>query len=278
MNRKETATLQSKIFIGAVLLLAALSTAAQDASKSPLRSFARLVWSDEFNYKGLPDTNRWQYEKGYVRNREQQYYTDRRKQNAEVKKGHLFITVRNDSLQSDGDVRPITSASLTTKGRGEWTYGRIEVRAKFSSALGTWPAIWTLGSNIDTVGWPACGEIDMLEHVGYMPDTVHFNVHTKAYNHVIQTNKGEKVYSQAPHRKFHVYAIEWFPDRLDWYYDGKKVFSFANEGTGPDAWPFDKPQYLILNFAFGGAWGGIKGVNTKALPQQLVVDYVRVYQ
>jgi beta-glucanase (GH16 family) len=118
----------------------------------------------------------------------------------------------------------------------------------------------------------------MLEHVGYMPDTVHFNVHTKAYNHVIHTHKGEKVYSQAPHRKFHVYAIEWFPDRLDWYYDGKKVFSFANEGTGPDAWPFDKPQYLILNFAFGGAWGGIKGVNTKALPQQLVVDYVRVYQ
>jgi beta-glucanase (GH16 family) len=128
------------------------------------------------------------------------------------------------------------------------------------------------------VGWPACGEIDILEHVGYQPDTVHFNVHTKKYNHVAKNNRGVSVGDKAPYDRFHIYALEWFPDRIDWYYDGKKVFSFANEGTGSDAWPFDKPQYLILNFAFGGAWGGQKGVDTSSLPQQMLVDYVRIYQ
>lgn len=264
-------------FFFALLVLFAATAPAQQIPQSN-SAFRKLVWSDEFNHNGLPDPAKWNYEEGYVRNKELQYYTKERKENAVVENGFLVLTVRNDSLSINGKLHPITSASINTKGKGEWTYGRIEVRAKFSSALGTWPAIWMLGANIGEAGWPASGEIDILEHVGYMPDTVHFNVHTAKYNHVKQTNKGTKVYSPAPDRDFHLYALEWFPDRLDWYFDGRKVFSFANEKTGTEAWPFDKPEYLLLNFAFGGAWGGQKGVDNSALPQQMLVDYVRVYQ
>jgi beta-glucanase (GH16 family) len=265
------------VFVFACTFLT-FSLVAQQTTKEKKRKFTRLVWFDEFNYNGLPDATKWSYERGYVRNRELQYYTTERKENAEVKGGFLHLVVRNDSFRTNGKVVPLTSASLITKGKKEWTYGRIEIRAKFSSALGTWPAIWTLGSNIDSTHWPACGEIDILEHVGYMPDTVHFNVHTGKYNHVVRTNKGTKIFSKAPDKDFHLYALEWFPDRLDWYYDGKKVYSFANEHSGRDAWPFDRPQFLILNFAFGGSWGGQKGIDITALPQTMLVDYVRLYQ
>lgn len=267
-----------QMFSFLLLFFLIFSVAAQNTNKDAQHPYKKLVWSDEFNYNGLPDSSKWGYDKGYIANNELQYYVVGRKENSEVKDGYLHITARNDSLMIDGKVQPITSARLVTKGKGEWTYGRIEVKAKFSSALGTWPAIWMLGANIDKSGWPDCGEIDMMEHVGYMPDTLHFNVHTKKYNHVLHTNKGVKVYQKAPYDDFHIYALEWFPDRLDWYFDGRKVFSFANEHTGNDAWPFDKPQFLILNFAFGGDWGGSKGINLKALPQTMLVDYVRVYQ
>lgn len=241
-------------------------------------SYKTLVWQDEFNGRGLPDSSRWAYEQGYVRNRELQYYTVARSQNAHLENGNLVITALRDSLQKEKGVHPITSASLHTRNKQSWTYGRIEVRAKMPSSLGTWPAIWTLGTNIGSVGWPACGEIDILEHVGYMPDTVHFNVHTRKYNHVKGTGKGTKIFVKEPYNAFHVYAIEWFPDRIDWYFDDQKVFTFADEKSGKDAWPFNEPQYLILNLAFGGAWGGTRGVDRASLPQQFLIDYVRVYQ
>ena len=240
--------------------------------------FQKLVWSDEFNGNGLPDSTKWGFEKGYLANHELQYYTVGRLQNILLKDGLLQITARNDSLKNGNEVYPITSARINTKGKADWTYGRIEVRAQFPSSLGTWPAIWMLGSDIDQTGWPACGEIDILEHVGYMPDTVHFNVHTEKYNHVKHTNKGTKLFYKAPYSDFHVYAIEWFPDHIDWYMDAKKVFTYTNEKTGVAAWPFDKPQYLILNLAFGGDWGGSKGINLASLPQTFLIDYVRVYE
>lgn len=236
-----------------------------------------LVWADEFNYTGSPDTGKWDYEKGYIRNNELQYYTDR-KENVRVENGYLVIEARHDSLQVEGKDYPVSSASVRTKNKAEWQYGKIEVRAKIPSSLGTWPAIWMLGSNIDQVGWPACGEIDIMEHVGFDPHKIHTNVHTKAYNHAIGTNKGQATEVPHPDDDFHVYAVDWDREKIDFFIDEIKVFTFENEGEGTAAWPFDQPFYLILNLAIGGAWGGQQGVDLSTLPQQFLIDYVRVYQ
>ncbi|HVG14365.1 MAG TPA: glycoside hydrolase family 16 protein [Chitinophagaceae bacterium] len=245
--------------------------------KEGVAAHNKLVWSEDFSGTGMPDTSRWAYETGYIRNKELQYYTAR-SQNARLNNGNLVITALQDSMRVGNNIFPITSASLTTRNRQSWTYGRVEVRAKIPSSLGTWPAVWMLGTNISEVGWPACGEIDIMEHVGYMPDTLHFNVHTKKYNHAIGTGKGNKIAVPSPDKDFHVYTIDWFPDHIDWYFDNKKVFTYTNEKSGTDAWPFDKPQYLILNLAFGGAWGGSRGVDKTSLPRELLIDYVKVYQ
>lgn len=234
----------------------------------------KLVWSDEFDRAGLPDPSKWTYEKGYVRNNEAQYYTEGRKENARVENGRLVIEARKDNFEG----KPISSASLTTKGKGEWTYGRFEVRAKIPTGRGTWPAIWMLGTNIGEVGWPKCGEIDLMENVGYDPDRIHFNVHTEAYNHTKGTNKGANVTVAKPYENFHVYACEWYPDRIDFFMDGKKTFSFAKEEGGDAVWPYYRPQYLILNLAIGGGWGGQKGIDDKILPSRYEIDYVRVYK
>lgn len=250
----------------------------------------KLVWADEFDKPGLPDTARWDYEEGYIRNNERQYYTRERQENARVEDGMLIIEAAKERykipLGSSGkgkrnqgrEYADYTSASLTTLGKASWTFGRIEVRAKLPTGRGMWPAIWTLGTNIREVGWPACGEIDIMENVGFDPDTIHANIHTKRYNHAIHTNKGSKIQVAKPYQDFHVYAIEWRPQRLDFFVDQAKYFTFENEGKGADAWPYDKPQYLILNIAVGGAWGGQKGIDDSIFPQRMCVDYVRVYQ
>jgi len=255
-----------------------------------------LVWSDEFEKPGLPDPNRWGYEKGFVRNGELQYYTEGRSENARVEGGLLVIEARretwvNPAGRGGGGERSgpgsrrrepasaeFTSASLTTRGKASWTYGRIEVRAKVPRARGTWPAIWTLGTNFTSVGWPACGEIDIMEFVGYEPGVVHANVHTKAYNHAIGTGRGSPTPLPDASERFHVYAVEWTARELNFFVDDRKFFTCSNEGTGVDAWPFDRDQYLILNLAIGGTWGGRKGVDGEAFPQRFEIDYVRVYR
>jgi len=234
-----------------------------------------LVWSDEFDYEGLPNPDKWSYEEGYVRNKELQYYTSNRPENARVQDGMLIIETHQDNYEG----HEITSASVHTKDKAEWTYGKIEVRAKLPTGLGTWPAIWMLGANYkETAGWPECGEIDIMENVGFDPDIIHANIHTKAYNHAIDTNKGDKIRVDAPYDNFYVYKIEWTEEKIDFFVDDSLYFTFENEGTGNDAWPFDKPHYLILNTAFGGTWGGRQGVDAAVLPQQYFIDYVRVYQ
>ena len=240
--------------------------------------YANLVWQDEFDGSGLPDTSKWGYEKGYVRNREMQYYTVGRAENAVQRNGNLVITARNDSAMIDGEIRPVTSASIRSKGKGDWKYGRIEVRAKLPSCLGTWPAIWMMPTANTYGGWPRSGEIDVMEHVGYDPDRIYFNLHTGKYNHTRGTGRGASVDCPHPDKDFHVYAVEWFEDHIDWFLDEQKVFTVANDGEGWESWPLDQPFYLILNFAFGGAWGGQKGVDLTKLPQQYFIDYVRVFQ
>ena len=167
-----------KIIVLGFILINHLTFAQTNLKPNGSGYYKKLVWSDEFNYEGLPDSSKWNYETGYLRNHELQYYTSYRKENAEVKNGNLIIRVKNDSLKINGKIYPITSADITSNKKQEWKYGRFEIRAKIPSSLGTWPAIWMLGSSIDKMGWPACGEIDIMEHVGYMPDTLHFNVHT----------------------------------------------------------------------------------------------------
>jgi beta-glucanase (GH16 family) len=257
-----------------LLLIAFAATACTSTTKQE----RKLVWADEFDYSGLPDSAKWGFESGFVRNREMQYYMPARLENARVENGNLVIAARKDSMLIGKDSIRVTSAAVISKGKQEFTYGRIEVRAKIPVFLGSWPAIWMLGSNISEVGWPLCGEIDMMENVGFDPDTVHFNIHTKAYNHAIKTNKGKKVYLPSPQNDFHIYALDWTTEKLDFYLDNKLVFTFANEGKGAEVWPFDKAHYLILNMAVGGAWGGQKGVNLNALPQEMLVDYVKIYQ
>jgi len=252
----------------------------------------KLVWSDEFDKPGLPDPAKWTYEQGFVRNNELQFYTAGRKENARVENGLLILETRKEnwpnpdydpkeqkrSFRSGKETADYTSASLVTQGIAEWKYGRVEVRAKLPRGKGLWPAIWMLGSNRRQAGWPACGEIDIMEWVGFDPDTIHGTIHTAKYNHVKRTQKGARTTVPRPYEDFHVYAVEWDEDRLDIFVDGNRYFSFANEKSGVDAWPFDQPMYLILNVAFGGSWGGQQGIDESALPQSMAVDFVRVYQ
>jgi beta-glucanase (GH16 family) len=255
----------------------------------------KLVWSDEFDKPGLPDTSRWAYEFGYLRNGERQFYTRERRENARVENGMLVIEARKERYaiptsettpksgsrqkrQATGGFADYTSASLTTRGKADWTYGRIEVKAKLPSGRGTWPAIWMLGTNIQRAGWPACGEIDIMEHVGFDPGVIHANIHTAKYNHVRKTNKGDKVTIADASQAFHVYSVEWNPQKIDFFVDSHKYFTYQNEQTGPDSWPYDKEEYLILNLAIGGGWGGQKGIDDSIFPQRYFIDNVRVYQ
>ena len=254
----------------------------------------KLVWSDEFDKPGLPDPAKWGYESGFVRNNEAQYYTRERKENARVENGMLVIEARKEQFNSPdyapdaaakgqgqgrrgGEPAQYTSASLTTRGKASWTYGRIEVRAKLPKGRGTWPAIWMLGTN-RAAGWPACGEIDIMEEVGYEPGIIQAHIHTGKYNHVKNTSKGDRITIADASEAFHVYAVEWDKEQMDFYVDERKYFTYRNEGSGSEAWPFDKDQYLILNLAIGGAWGGAKGIDDSIFPQRYYIDYVRVYK
>lgn len=261
------------------------------ANDTPDRDAAwLLVWSDEFDTPGRPDPDKWTYEEGFVRNRELQYYTRDRAQNARLEEGMLVIEARRERF-ANPDFRPgasdwrrsrqhaaYTSASLTTKGKASWTYGRIEVRAKLPTGRGAWPAIWTLGANIDSVGWPRCGEIDIMENVGFDPDRIHGTVHTRKYNHIDGTHKKNTLLVPRPYDHFHVYAIDWSEERIDFFVDGKKYFTFANDGQGQDTWPFDRDHYLLVNVAIGGDWGGQMGVDDTIFPQKMLIDWVRVYR
>lgn len=237
-----------------------------------------MVWNDEFDYTGLPDETKWNYDTvgnsyGWGNN-ELQFYTVERKRNAYVDGENLIIT----AIREPWNDFNYTSARLTTKEKGDWLNGRIEVRAKVPGGRGIWPAIWMLPTDWEYGGWPESGEIDIMEHVGYEPDSIHTTVHTEAFNHSKGTQIGKATYVPHCEDAFYVYAIEWDQDEIDFFIDDKNVFTFKNSGKGPEEWPFDKRFHLILNVAVGGDWGGLHGVDDSIFPAKMFVDYVRVYQ
>jgi len=247
----------------------------EELKKTPIKTGWKLKWADEFDDAGLPLTKNWSYDvggKGWGNN-ELQYYTEADTANAVVKKGNLNINVRKENKENN----EYTSARLVTKNKFDFKYGRVEVRAMLPKGRGLWPAIWALPTEWKYGSWPKSGEIDIMEHVGYEPDSVYGTVHTEKFNHVIHTQVGKAVKIN-PYDSYHVYAIEWYEDRMDFFVDDEKYFSFKNTGKGAPEWPFDQNFHLILNVAVGGGWGGKKGVDDSIFPATMKVDYVRVYQ
>jgi beta-glucanase (GH16 family) len=261
---------------------------------SPTSKGYTLVWSDEFNYNGKPDPTKWTYDYGFIANQEKQYYTDSLK-NARVENGTLIIEAHKEKIanhdfqneklnntwaayKAEIDTAQYTSARIKTENLAEWKYGRIEASAKLPKGRGMWPAIWMLSESRKELGWPESGEIDIMEQVGYDNDTIHGTIHTKAYNHMKGTQKGKTIFVEDPNDTYHVYAVEWTPEKMDFLVDGVVYNHIENEHKTTAEWPFDQKFYLILNVAVGGMWGGQKGIDDTIFPQQMVVDYVRVYQ
>lgn len=232
-------------------------------------------WADEFNYEGLPDDTKWGYDVGAGGwgNNELQYYTEKRLENARVGGGVLTVTAIREPYKGAS----YTSARLVSRAKADFRYGRFEVRAKVPTGVGTWPAVWMLPTDWEYGGWPASGEIDILEHVGYDPDVVHISVHTEAYNHTIGTQKTAKKRIENATAGFHLYRVDWTPAYIRGYVDDVQIFNFNNEVNGFRTWPFDKNFHWLINIAVGGNWGGRQGVDEKAFPAHLEVDYVRVY-
>jgi beta-glucanase (GH16 family) len=236
---------------------------------------AAPYWAEEFDLEGKPDPSKWSYDLGGNGwgNHELEYYTDEIA-NAYVKGGKLFIT----AIKEKKDNNAYTSARMVSKGKGDFLYGRIEVKAKLPSGRGTWPAIWMLPTDWEYGGWPKSGEIDIMEHVGYDQDKIHVTVHTEAYNHTLNTQKGSNKIINGVSTAFHTYRIDWTPYAIRGYIDGVQMYEFINEGKGHAYWPFDKRFHLLLNIAVGGDWGGAKGVDETVFPQSMEVDYIRVYK
>ncbi|KAL0477271.1 beta-glucanase [Acrasis kona] len=236
----------------------------------------RLVWSDEFEYNGLPDPNKWSYDVGGHGwgNNESQFYTDSRLDNARVENGKLIITCRKEVINNC----LFSSARLVTKHKGDWKYCRVEVRAKIPRGRGTWPAIWMLPTT-NTYGiWPNSGEIDIMEHVGFDHGRVHSAIHCEGYSHMKNNQKANSTLVHRPDEELHVYSLEWKLDKIKTFIDGKFNFEVVNDERSWESWPFDHPFHLILNIAVGGAWGGAQGIDDAVFPQTMEIDYVRIYQ
>jgi beta-glucanase (GH16 family) len=236
-----------------------------------------LVWSDEFNGTGALSSTDWDYEVGAIRNNEDQYY-QAGTLNANQNGGNLEIEARQESVGG----KSYTSASVITLDwntgdpKRSFLYGALEVSAKIPSFTGSWCAIWMTGIS---GSWPARGEIDIMEHVGYDPTNVHIgNIHT-TNNQNTNSPPYFNTTGSFDASVSHVYRMEWFATKIDFFMDGSLISTYTNPGTGPDDWPFSQPMFLLMNFAIGGTWGGSGGAtNNSALPAKMLIDYVRYYK
>lgn len=240
-----------------------------------------LVWSDEFEGRGLPDTNKWSYNIGNWGwgNNEPQYYTKSSLENARLVDGNLIIEARKT-----GSINDWTSARLTTQGKESFLYGKIEFRAKVPVGRGTWAAGWLLGDEyLDELSWPYCGEIDVLECVGFEIDDEtgngknHATCHTRSYYFKQGNQIGADTNLLAMNSEFHTYAIEWYPNVIYGLIDGKRYYTY-DKNKDELEWPFHKPQNIIINLAIGGGWGGTQGIDSTWINHQYILDYVRVYE
>lgn len=249
-----------------ILLFASCTSSSKNATTASADSSGyQLVWSDEFNGNSV-DTTNWNFEIGGEGwgNHEQEYYQP---QNAKVSDGNLIIEGRKENMQSNH----YTSSRMTTKGKREFLYGKIEARIKIPVGQGFWPAFWMLGANIDTVNWPACGEIDIMEHIN-TDSLLYGTLHWDNNGHV---QKGDTlVYTPSD---YHVYGIEWDSTSIRWYLDGKKYHEVSILNGVNSTSEFHKPAFILLNVALGGDWPGQK-IDDAKLPARMIVDYVRVYK
>ncbi len=250
---------------------------AANAQVSTVPAGYKLVWNDEFEGNSLG--NGWTIEQkasGWVNNELQNYIKG-------AMDGTDVIEVKNDMLNincfkaADGK---IYSGRLYAKEREGWKYGYFEARIKLPKGKGTWPAFWMMPANNDfgKNPWPGCGEIDIMEEVGVDPNVVVSTVHCNKYNNGGTAKESGRKNIKTAESEFHIYAMEWTASKMDFYVDGDIIFTYKNDGSGVNAWPFNKNFYIILNLAWGGVWGGMNGVDESALPIQMQVDYVRVYQ
>lgn len=281
--------IQRKILHTAILLFLVLATACASPVAEPVlvateapaptptpsleREGWELIWNDEFDGTEINEAN-WTHEVGGDGwgNGESQYYTDN-PTNSYVQDGFLVIQALEENLLG----KRFTSARLSSQGKVEVQYGRIEARIKIPYGQGLWPAFWMLGNDIDKVGWPFAGEIDIMENVGFEPATVHGTIHGPGYFGGNGVGGPRNLYDGERYAdNFHVYAIEWEENEIRWFVDDDQYFSVSSQGV-PGEWVYDHPFYMILNVAVGGAWPGYPD-DTTTFPQTMMVDYVRVYQ
>ncbi len=239
----------------------------------------RLHWSDEFNYEGRVDSNKWRYEEGFVRNGEWGYYTDREK-NVRVEGGVLVLEAHKEHYTNEGEVAKYTSGSIHTRSTKSFKYGRFEVRAKMPHGAGSAIGAWFVGANINEVEWPLCGEIGLMEYVGRIPHSIHLYAHYANPSNITKNavTKIDRLTVMNPYDDFHIYTMEWDETEIKYFIDNKQVATFDLDiaGTGPDN-PYRKPQFFHLNYALGGSnWTG--PIDDSVLPEQFVVDYIRVYR
>ncbi len=234
----------------------------------------KLVFDEEFSKPGAIDSSRWSYNDGPVYNNELERYTSS-PENSRVEHGNLVIIARNDGGK-------ITSARIESK--KAWRYGYFEIRAKVPGGRGTWPAVWMLNDGLRSkdptkrMGWPQCGEIDIMEEVGYDPDSFHFSLHSGKINWMKKEQRTKAVIAKGGAGKYHVFGLDWRPTQIRFLLDGEEVYKCEKTSDDPGIWPFKDPFYMILNLAIGGNWGGAKGVDNTIFPSRYYLDYIRIYQ
>jgi beta-glucanase (GH16 family) len=257
-----------------VLTLFVISSCSTD-EKQTVVTKTQLVMSEEFDVDGAPRTALWSYNLGTGSNgwgnNELQYYTDA-SQNIKVEGGMLKITAIKESYMGSG----YTSARILTKGKFEQKYGRMEARIKMPWGKGLWPAFWMLGANSDTVIWPQCGEIDIMEYLGSKPTSMFGTVHGPGYSGGNAISKNYTLINDRFDNDFHVFGIEWGENYINYYVDDV-LYNQITPKDVPGEWVFNQPFYIILNMAVGGNFPGSPNSET-VFPQTMSVDYVRVYQ